>query len=129
LENTEVGDGQKTYTFVEKEKQKEAVQFLIDQYITYPAWLFDTSISDYTYILKETPLGTLEQSPNAMYKNTLNYLLWDLLDNKRMVRMFENEFQNGEQPFPLILALNTMPVKSPHLDEIRPNDIPALPGA
>ena len=69
---------------MEKEKQKEAVQFLIDQYITYPAWLFDTSISDYTYILKETPLGTLEQSPNAMYKNTLNYLLWDLLDNKRM---------------------------------------------
>ena len=99
LENTEVGDGQKTYTFVEKEKQKEAVQFLIDQYITYPAWLFDTSISDYTYILKETPLGTLEQSPNAMYKNTLNYLLWDLLDNKRMVRMFENEFQNGEKAF------------------------------
>lgn len=61
--------------------------------------MFDTSISDYTYILKETPLGTLEQSPNAMYKNTLNYLLWDLLDNKRMVRMFENEFQNGEKAF------------------------------
>ena len=99
LESTEVGDGQKTYTFVEKEKQKEAVQFLLDQYITYPAWLFDTSVSDYTYILKETPLGTLEQSPNAMYKNTLNYLLWDLLDNKRMVRMFENEFQNGEKAF------------------------------
>ena len=34
-----------------------------------------------------------------MYKNTLNYLLWDLLDNKRMVRMFENEFQNGEKAF------------------------------
>ena len=58
----------------EKEKQKEAVQFLLDQYITYPAWLFDPSVSDYHYILKETPLGTLEQSPNAMYKNTLNYL-------------------------------------------------------
>ncbi len=99
LENTEVGDGQKTYTFVEKEKQKEAVQFLLDQYITYPAWLFDAPISDYTYMLKKTPFGTLEQSPNAMYKNTLNYLLWDLLDNKRMVRMLENEFQNGEEAF------------------------------
>ncbi len=99
LENTEVGDGQKTYTFVEAERQRAAVQFLIDQYFTYPAWLFDTSLTDYTYILKSTPFGTLEQSPNAMYKNTLNYLLWDLMDNKRMVRMFENEFQNGNAAF------------------------------
>ncbi len=106
LENTEVGDGQKTYTFVEKERQKEAVQFLLDQYISYPAWLFDSYISDYTYVLKNTPLGTLEQSPNAMYKNTLNYLLWDLLDNKRMVRMFENEFQNGTDAFTAVEMVN-----------------------
>ncbi len=99
LESTEVGDGRKTYAFVEKEKQKEAVQFLLDRYFTYPAWLFDASVSDYTYILRETPSGTLEQNPNAVYKNTLNYLLWDLLDNKRMVRMLENEFRNGEKAF------------------------------
>ena len=99
LENTEVEDGQKTFTFVEKERQHDAVQFLIDQYFLYPAWLFDSPLSDYTYILKSTPFGTMEQSPNAMYKNTLNYLLWDLLDNKRMMRMFENELQNGNEAF------------------------------
>ncbi|MCD8317511.1 MAG: zinc-dependent metalloprotease [Paraprevotella sp.] len=108
LENTEVGDGQKTYTFVDKEKQREAVQFLIDQYLTYPAWLFDTSLSDYTYLLKDTPLGTLEQTPNAMYKNTLNYLLWDLMDNKRMVRMFENEFRNGSNAFTAIEMMDML---------------------
>lgn len=108
LENTEVGDGQKTYTFVEKERQKEAVQFLIDQYLTYPAWLFDTPLSDYTYVLKDTPYGTLEQSPNAMYKNTLNYLLWDLMDNKRMVRMFENEFQNGTEAFTAVEMMDML---------------------
>ena len=108
LENTEVGDGRQTYTFVEKEKQREAVQFLLDQYISYPAWLFDTPLSDYTYVLKESPYGTLEQSPNAMYKNTLNYLLWDLLNNNRMMRMFENEFQNGDKAFTAVEMMDMM---------------------
>ena len=73
-----------------------------------PAWLFDTPLSDYTYVLKDTPYGTLEQSPNAMYKNTLNYLLWDLMDNKRMVRMFENEFQNGTDAFTAVEMMDML---------------------
>ncbi len=40
-----------------------------------------------------------EQSPNLLYKNALNYLLWDLLNNERMMRMFENEFKNGSKAF------------------------------
>ncbi len=97
LENTEVGDGKQTFTFVEKDKQKRALQFLIDEYIKYPEWLFNTDITNYTYILKNTPLGVYEQSPNVVFKNNLNYLLWDLLDNNRMMRMFENEFKNGSR--------------------------------
>lgn len=108
IENTEVGDGKKTYTFVEKEKQKEAVQFLIEEAINYPAWLFDTPLSDYTYILKSTPTGTLEQSPNVLYKNALNYLIWDLLDNKRMMRMFENEFRNGSEAFTAVEMMDML---------------------
>lgn len=108
LENAEVGDGVKTYTYVEKEKQKEAVQFLLDEYISYPDWLFNTPISDYTYMLKETPIGTLEQSPNAMYKNTLNYLLWDLLDNKRLIRMLENEARNGKEAFTTVEMMDLL---------------------
>lgn len=99
LENTSIGDGEKTFTFVEKEKQRRALQFLLNEYIAYPKWLFDTSLSDYTYILKDTPLGVFEQSPNLLYKNALNYLLWDLLNNERMMRMFENEFKNGSKAF------------------------------
>lgn len=108
LDYPEVGDGQKAYTFVEKNRQREAVQFLIDQYLTYPAWLFDASISDFTYILKETPFGALEQSPNAMYKNTLNYLLWDLMNNNRMMRMFENEMQNGTEAFTAVEMMDML---------------------
>ena len=59
-------------------------------------------------VLKDTPYGTLEQSPNAMYKNTLNYLLWDLMDNKRMVRMFENEFQNGTDAFTAVEMMDML---------------------
>ena len=108
LENAEVGDGQKTYIFVEKDKQADAVRFLLEQYITYPDWLFNTSISDYTYILKETPVGTLEQNPNAVYKNTLNYLYWDLLDNKRLIRMLENEQRNGKGAFTIVEMMDML---------------------
>ena len=36
IENTIVGDGVKTYTFVEKEKQQAALKFLMDEVLTYP---------------------------------------------------------------------------------------------
>lgn len=108
LENTILGDGEKTFTFVEKEKQRAALQFLLDEYIKYPAWLFNTPISDYTYILKDTPFGVFEQSPNLLYKNTLNYLLWDLLDNERLMRMFENEFKNGTKAFTAVEMMDIL---------------------
>ena len=36
VQNTVAGDGQKTYTFVEKEKQQAALKFLLDEVLTYP---------------------------------------------------------------------------------------------
>ncbi len=57
IENTVVGDGQKTYTFVEKEKQQAALKFLLDEVLTYPKWLFDTEVGEYTYLLRNTPTG------------------------------------------------------------------------
>ena len=65
--------------------------------LCYPDWLFNTELSDYTYVLKETPVGVLEQTPNLLLKNQQNYVLWDLLSNDRMMRMFENEFHNGKE--------------------------------
>lgn len=108
LENTSVNDGEKTFTFVEKEKQRAALKFLLDEYITYPEWLFNTPISDYTYILKDTPVGVFEQSPNLLYKNALNYLLWDLLSNERLMRMFENEFKNGSKAFTAVEMMDIL---------------------
>lgn len=48
LENTTVGDGEQTFTYVEKDRQKEAVQFLLEEIFTYPDWLFNAPITNYT---------------------------------------------------------------------------------
>ena len=99
LENTVVGDGQKTYTFVEKEKQQASLKFLLDEALCYPKWLFDAEVGDYTYLLKDTPLGIVENAPTQVLKNAQFYLMWDLLSNKRMMRMLENESKNGKSAF------------------------------
>ena len=102
IDNTTIDNGQKTFTFVEKDRQKRAVQFLIDEVFTYPEWLFGTSLSDYTYLNKNTPLGVQEQSPDYALKNQQCYMIWDLLDNSRLMRMSANEQQNKKSAFTAI---------------------------
>lgn len=99
IENTTVGDGVKTFTFVEKERQREAMQFLIDEVFCYPEWLFNNEIGSYTYLLKKSPMGIIENSPSKMMKNAQAFLFWDLLSNNRIMRMLENESENGEKAF------------------------------
>ncbi|MBR1469815.1 MAG: zinc-dependent metalloprotease [Prevotella sp.] len=99
IENTTVGDGQTTFAFVEKEKQQKAVKFLLDEVFCYPRWLFDTPLSQYTYIHRKTPNGIQEVNPSVMLKNQQNYMFWDLLSNERLLRMLENEMHNGQKAF------------------------------
>lgn len=108
MDNTTIDDGQKTYTFVEKEKQKAAVQFLLDEALTYPAWLFNPPLTDYTYIVRERNGIQVEQNPNVMLKNALNFLIWDMLDNERLIRMFENEFKNGSKAFTAVEMMDML---------------------
>ena len=65
----------------------------------YPKWLFDAEVGDYTYLLKDTPLGIVENAPTQVLKNAQFYLMWDLLSNKRMMRLLENESKNGKSAF------------------------------
>lgn len=102
LENTTIGDGLQAFTFVEKETQEKAIQFIISEALQYPSWLFDTEIEKYTYLLKDTPNGVQENSPTLVLTNIQAYLLWDLLSNNRLMRMLENEAKNGEKAFTAI---------------------------
>lgn len=108
IENTTVGDGQKTYTFVEKDRQQKALQFLIDEVLTYPKWLFDTEVGQYTYLLRNTPLGVVENAPSQVLKNAQSYILWDLLAATRMMRMLENEYVNGKQAFTVVELMDAL---------------------
>jgi hypothetical protein len=108
LENTTVGDGVETFTYVEKEKQKEALQFIMDEALTYPKWLFDTEISKYTYLLKNTPVGTVENAPTQVLKNAHSYFFWDLLSNNRLMRMLENESIHGKEAFTAVELMDML---------------------
>lgn len=126
LENLTVGDGQTSFHFVEKDKQRQALQFLLDEVLTEPKWLFDTPLSKLTYLQRKTPLGVEEQQPFYMLKNQQNYILWDLLNNDRLMRMYENEYENGKKAFTPVEFMDmlhrhifktTLAAKSPNLLE------------
>ena len=99
VDNTTIDDGKKTFTFVEKEKQKAAVEFLLNEVFTYPKWLFGTKLAQYTFLNKTTPVGVQEQAPDYALRNQQSYMLWDMMDNGRLVRMFANEQANGKNAF------------------------------
>jgi len=126
LENLTVGDGQTSFRFVEKNKQRQALQFLLDEVLSEPKWLFDTPLSKLTYLQRKTPLGVEEQQPFYMLKNQQNYILWDLLNNDRLMRMYENEYENGKKAFTPVefmemlhrhIFKTTLAAKSPNLLE------------
>lgn len=95
LENTEVGDGEQSFTYVEKDKQKEAVQYLINEVFLTPNWLFRIPLEKKTYLLK----NDTEEHPMTALKNEQNYIFWDLLANERLIRMLHNEYEQGEDAF------------------------------
>lgn len=99
VDNTTRGDGRPTYRFVEPERQRQAVQFIIDEALTQPSWLFDADVSNYTFLVQNTPIGRQEHSPNYILKNQQSYILWDLLSDNRIIRMYENEAMNGNKAF------------------------------
>lgn len=96
------------FSFVEKKKQQEAVRFLLEEVLTYPQWLFAAPLTRYTYFHRNTPLGTEEQHPHLVLRNQQNYVLWDLLDNGRLMRMFENEMQQGKQAFTAVEMMDML---------------------
>jgi len=99
INSTVMGDGKKTYTFVEKEKQKEAVAYLLRNVFSMPDWLFKNQVYDYIYPIKQAPDNFREHEPNASFKNAQSYVIWDLLENGRISRMVANEARYGAKAY------------------------------
>lgn len=99
VNNTIDGDNTKTYEYVSKERQHEAVDYIVKNVINCPEWLFKNNIYDYVYPLKDSPAGYREYNPFAVFKNMQAYVFWDMLHNDRLARMITNEALNGNKAY------------------------------
>lgn len=101
-------DEQNSFEFVPKNTQKEAVQYLVNQVIKYPKWLFGNDIYKKVYPTKNSPDGYYEYAPVEMFKYYQSYILWDLLDEERLTRMYENEATNKEKAYTVLNLLDQL---------------------
>lgn len=102
------GDGQKTYTHVEAEKQKAATQFLIKEYFSAPEWLLNKELLSLTLPVKNKPGGQYENAPLLLIRNAQSFIIWDVLRPERMVRMLENEALNPESAYTCVELLDDL---------------------
>ncbi len=80
------------YTHVEKEKQKRAVDFIINQAFKTPTWMIDTDL-----LSRFEGVGMVERIRGAQER-----VLNNLLDPSRMARLIENQTLNGTKSYALL---------------------------
>jgi len=80
------------YSHVDKETQKEALQFIMNELFKTPSWMLNKNIFSKTEFS-----GSIERV-RALQAKTLN----NILDPGRMARMIENETINGSKAYSLI---------------------------
>ncbi|PQJ82818.1 zinc-dependent metalloprotease [Polaribacter glomeratus] len=80
------------YTHVDKERQKESLQFVIDQLFVTPTWMLDKDLFS-----KVQSSGAIEDI-RSLQVRTLN----GVLSTDRMARMIENETLNGAKAYTLV---------------------------
>ena len=88
------------YTHVNKNHQKNSMNFLHQQLFTTPYWMLDQNI-----INKIKPAGSIEKI-RAMQVRGLN----NLLSFDRLARVIENETLNGINAYPLMEMMNDITV-------------------
>ena len=87
------------YTHVDKAKQKEALQFVINELFKTPTWMLDENIFSKTEFS-----GSIERV-RGLQARTLN----NILDAGRMARMIENETLNGSsKAYTLVTMMNDL---------------------
>ncbi|MEN8964530.1 MAG: zinc-dependent metalloprotease [Polaribacter sp.] len=87
------------YTHVDKSKQREALQFVIDELFKTPTWMLDENIFSKTEFS-----GSIERVRGLQARTLTN-----ILDAGRMARMIENETLNGSsKAYTLVNMMNDL---------------------
>jgi hypothetical protein len=80
------------YTHVEKEKQKRAVDFIVNQAFKTPTWMIDTDL-----LSRFEGVGMIERIRGAQER-----VLNNLTDPSRLARLIENQTLNGSKSYALL---------------------------
>ncbi|WP_312554833.1 zinc-dependent metalloprotease [Empedobacter brevis] len=96
LNNTYFGIDKKAYQPVSAEMQRKAVDYLNENVINLPKWLFFNDILDKTYAIKNSPIGPYEQTPYTLAREMQYGLIYNLFTDDRLLRMLENELNHQE---------------------------------
>lgn len=102
------GDGQKTFVPVPAETQQRAVQYIIDYVVNIPDWLVNQELLSYVKPLKPSPIGYIHQSTYALFRTKQYSVLYYLFEDKRLLRLLENEFTHSKNNFTVDDLFNQM---------------------
>ena len=95
LNNPVLGDGKDAYAPVPRQKQVEALAYLKEHVFTLPEWLFRKELMTKTFPLKDSPVGSFEYAPYTLKREFQYSLLYNLLQDQRLLRMTEMELLFG----------------------------------
>ncbi|MEG2790686.1 MAG: zinc-dependent metalloprotease [Odoribacter sp.] len=96
INNPVAGDDFDRYVPVEKERQKEAVKYLIEEVFMVPEWLFGAEVWKKSYPIQSSPAGGIEYSPYSTVRELQYAVFYDLLKDDRLMRIYEAETMKGK---------------------------------
>jgi len=96
LNNPVLGDGSDAYAPVPKQTQIDALDYVKKNVFTMPSWLFPKELMVKTFPLKDSPMGPFEYAPYTLKREFQYNLMYNLLNDNRLLRMKEMELLFGK---------------------------------
>lgn len=96
VNNPVKGIDEDRYIPVEKEKQKESVQYLIEEVFTIPGWLFEADVWKKSYPVRVSPNGEIEYSAYSTARELQYAVFYDLMKDDRLLRMYDAQTMKGK---------------------------------
>ncbi|MCX2450309.1 zinc-dependent metalloprotease [Pedobacter sp. PLR] len=96
LEKPVAGDHKNAYTPVPKAMQIKSLEFLKQEVMEVPDWLFSKDLLLKTFPIKDSPAGPYEYGPYNVRREFQYGILYSLVSQERLLRMMEMEVMLGK---------------------------------